>query len=113
MAITVKKAKLKKATMLIENTMGATVLRHINLHTIEEKEDEVLIIYKMKGARTLKAYKISKKETQLAFSDEWQTVQGMEKVKCGSYMYNSFLSFGGSFTKALESLKNVSYSHFS
>ena len=101
-----------KATMLIENTAGATVARHITIVKFTENTDSVTLYYKSKGARKVQGYKISKKDTQLALANSWQSINGMTETKRGTFMYGEFTIFDSSnFSNAKKQLKNISYIH--
>ena len=108
---------MKKATMLIENTMGVIVLRHITLDSIEQDqkdESKVNILYKMKGARKTKGFKLSKKETQLVLAEGWQIPEGMDKCTryANTWGYDSFVQFETArFKSTMNKLNNVFYSH--
>ena len=100
--------------MLIENTIGILVLRHINLIDIKENQDTVTLKYKMKGGRKIKAYKISKKETSLAVSNGWTKIEGMKENSLykNTYGYDSFTSHDTESFNYVESrLNKITYKH--
>jgi hypothetical protein len=82
-----------KATMLILNTIGAIVCRHINLIELSESDTHVTLKYKMRGGRKIQGYKISKNETSLVLSKGWKIPDGMIESKPGVFGYNSFVTF--------------------
>lgn len=75
----------KKATMLIQNSMGCIVLRHITIHekTMVKPNEKnklypvptLLLYYAMKGKRT--AYGVSITENPIAIAEGWQTLPNM------------------------------------
>lgn len=87
-----------KATMLIQNTVGALVARHINLETLlaEEKNGahSVVIRYKLKGKRKLTGTRIFQRDTQLVIAKGWQSIEDMKETDIrGVFMPNEFMTF--------------------
>ena len=114
--------KGQKATMLIQNSAGATVARHIRIHektnAVQNKftgENEyICLYYAIKGKRKVEGFKISAKETKLILAPGWQHLEGMEesaRVK-GQFSYDSWTCFGDhDWDSAAAQIKNSCYRH--
>ena len=102
-----------KATMLIQNTMGATVARHITItHELLETNTDVTLCYKTKGARKAKGWRISKRDTQLIICEGWVALEGLEQIKNGEFMLTSFTSFDKSeFNTIAKQIGKRTYTH--
>lgn len=126
----------QKVTMLIQNTMGATVLRHIRVdqrtHIYETKHDSwstpipgICLYYVLKGKRKVEAYRICSEQTKLALALGWQTIEEeglvMEEGRNrGEFSISRRISdsvttweaFGTEWEEAVKQLKQVSYCHY-
>jgi hypothetical protein len=78
----------QRVTMLIENSMGCIVLRHITLSEKTNvslrsqgwKQSDVLnLYYAMKGCRKVGGWRIEK-DTAIALAKGWQAIEGMTET---------------------------------
>jgi hypothetical protein len=103
----------QKATMLIQNTMGFTILRHVTVHGETALcEGGISLHYTMKRHRKPKGYRISAQETKLAIALGWQMVEGMTVEQYSCYIYKDATCFGeDDWDNAFTQLKDVKYLH--
>lgn len=103
----------KKVTMAIVNTMGALVIRHITLCKIIEEDKGVVVYYKMKGGRKVIGVRIKANDSSVAFANGWTKPLGIDEVKRGVFMPDSFTSFStGEFDKQVKNMgEAVFYRH--
>jgi hypothetical protein len=91
----------QKVTMLIENSMGCIVARHITLDArthLAEKESAWAkkplvfnLCYSLKGCRKVNGYAIAQ-ENPVILAKGWQVIEGMAEVKKGQFMYDAWES---------------------
>ena len=114
--------KGQKATMLIQNPVGATVARHIRIHektnAVRNKftgENEyICLYYTLKGKRKVQGFKISAKETKLILAPGWQCLDGMteDSRTRGQFSYGTWTCFGNhNWNYAAAQIKNPCYCH--
>lgn len=90
--------KGQKATMLIENSMGCIVLRHITLgektqvlpkKSCWSKLPVFNLYYAMKGCRKVQGWTISE-ENPVVLAQGWQTINGMTETTKGQFSFDSW-----------------------
>jgi hypothetical protein len=110
----------QKVTMLIQNSIGCIVVRHIVLDARTNvaigqgqwfvKPTALALYYAMKGCRKVQGWKINQ-ENLVTLAKGWQTVEGMTETSKGSFSFESWNSFDDQTYHAVKNgLKNVVYS---
>lgn len=98
--------KGKKISLLIENSIGAIVLRHVTLHKDSaiyqndlanfEMDRSILMLnlyYVQKGCRKPKGFRIGK-DTLLTLALNWQEIEGMEEFNnSGNFSLTNWVCF--------------------
>ena len=102
-----------EATMLIENTAGYTLARHIKIVNIKDNSDSLSLWYKVKGGRKTTGVRIDKKGTQLTLAKGWQQPTMLtDNTKRSTFGYMEFVIFGdGNFSRPHNELEDIFYTH--
>jgi hypothetical protein len=110
----------QRVTMLIENSMGCIVLRHITLsektnvsfHYSSWKQLECLnLYYAMKGCRKVGGWRITQ-DTAIVLAKGWQAVDGMNETSKAQFTFDEWECFETDrFQVAKAQLSDVVYFH--
>jgi hypothetical protein len=101
-------------TMIICNTMGAVVVRHINIHEMTPNDKGVKLIYSMKRSKKKMGFNIKKNETSLVLVEGFQAAPAtmVQDGKKAQWFYDDFVSFDAeSFEDTVNKFENIIYSH--
>jgi hypothetical protein len=110
----------QRVTMLIENSMGCIVLRHITLSEKTNvslrsqgwKQSDVLnLYYVMRGCRKVGGWRIDK-DTAIVLAKGWQAVDGMNETSKAQFTFDEWECFEADRSQAVKAqLSDVVYFH--
>jgi hypothetical protein len=110
----------QRVTMLIENSMGCIVLRHIVLNaetyaylqpSTWNPSQALNLYYAMKGCRKVGGWRIEK-DTAIALAKGWQAIEGMTETSKAQFTFDEWECFETDrFQAAKAQLSDVVYSH--
>ena len=104
-----------KATMIMENSFGITVMWHIWLKEVyTEKKGtyacatKTIVIYKERGKRKMKGWSFPG-ENQIAFASGWQTSNILTEKNKSAFNANEMVSFDNTFKRVIGEMKDIVY----
>ena len=112
--MTIQSTTPQQATMIICNTVGAIVVRHINIYEMTQNDKGVKLIYSIKRSKKKLGFNINKNETSLVLVEGFQAapVTMVQDGKKAQWFYDNFVSFDAqSFEDTVKGYDKVIYSH--
>lgn len=107
-ATAIKNTELQKATMIMENSMGITVMWHIWLKEVytDDNRKKTIVIYKEKGKRKVQGWGYPS-DNQICFAKGWQQSNILTNKVKSSFIAPKMISFDNTFQQVINEMKNV------
>lgn len=108
----IKNDSEKKATMIMENSMGIVVMWHVWLKEvyIDHKNGKTIVIYKEKGKRKIQDWGFPL-DNQICFAEEWQLSKTLTNKAKNSFMAPEMVSFDDTFDRIVNEMNDVVFTN--